>query len=227
MQNSAPFTFYCTSIAVDCKPVHPCDMISHMTDDIQEDSGGEGKPIVEAGYTELPPNGPTLWNEVTVRIGNWVGYDVYGLVKLHGRRLELDKLQIVRRDDGEEITGYNLRSISPKPLIFIALQTNWWNPPEKGGELRDGWFDRIDKPSIAGGLFLADELAEAKADGPVDDTLRMVGKIYTVAFAINDGPAKTVKEAFKVSPRTAGNWIARAKQAGYIAADDEEGKNDG
>lgn len=191
-------------------------------DEDRKKSGGFGEPVTKSGYTDLPPNGPTVWNEVAVRVDNWVGYDVFGLVRLHGRRLELDQLNVVRRSDGEEITGYNLRSISPKPLLFLALQTNWQQPPEKGGQLKERWLDLIDKPAVAGGLYLVDDLAAAKAAGPVDTTLQMVGKVYTVAYAVNDGPAKAVATAFKVSPRTAGNWVAKAKTAGYIATDDME-----
>lgn len=204
-------------------------MVNCMTneDEIEEDKLSASDPNVDAGYTRLPPHGPTLWNEVSVKSADYAGYDVYGLIRLHGRRLELDELTVVRRADGEQITGYKLRSISPQTLFQLALEASWFKPPEAGGKILSLFDGRWEGPNVGAGMFTRTEVDEAKAAGPVDDTLRMVGKLYTLAYALNDAPAKAVAQTFKVSARTAGNWISKAKQAEYIAADDaSEGATD-
>lgn len=209
--------------------MHTSGMVNGMTDEekIEEGKLSASEPNVEAGYTSLPPHGPTLWNEVSVKAADYAGYDVYGLIRLHGRRLELDQLTVVRRTDGEQITGYNLRSISPQTLFQLALEASWFKPPETGGEILNLFDGRWEGPNAGAGMFTRTEVDDAKAAGPVDDTLRMVGKLYTLAYALNDAPAKAVAQTFKVSARTAGNWISKAKQAGYIAADEAtEGASD-
>lgn len=174
-------------------------------------------PNSAAGQTQISP-GLTLWNEVDFSVAGYQGYDVSGVIRLHGKRLELDELTVHRQDDGEQITGFGLRGLQPPAIIRRSLSVLATYPP--GGEaLADSATD-----FTALGVVRTEDVDAAKAAGPTDTTLSLVGRVYAAAYAAQDRPAKTVAELFAVSPRTAGAWIAKAKAAGHIITEDE---NDG
>lgn len=161
-------------------------------------------PREAAGKTTLF-EGFDLWNEVEVTLDGYRGFHVRAVVRLHHRRYELDELHVTRLDDGREITGAALREITPPFLVRRVLRTH--REPLWG--------------TSALGLFLPEEVEAAKAEGPTQNTIRMAAMVYLAAAAVQDPPARAVREVFAVSPRTAGNWIAKAKAAGFIPEDDD------
>lgn len=169
--------------------------------------GASIHPDGAAGRTEICP-GVTLWNRSTITLPDYNGLDVTAVVSLVGGRYLVDELTVRRRPDGALITGETLRSIK---VATILRQNLGVNAPDH-------------EPRVWYGLMPADDVARMRADGPTPTTLAGVGVVYTVARAIGDRPAKSVAEAFDVSARTAGVWIARARAAGNIT--DTEGDDD-
>ncbi|WP_394163363.1 hypothetical protein [Galactobacter valiniphilus] len=71
-------------------------------------------------------------------------------------------------------------------------------------------------------LLPDDGMELLRAKGPVDETLRMVGELYSFADALGLAPVKQVQLAFEVNgleplPRTTATaWVKRARELGYI-----------
>lgn len=180
----------------------------------------EYTPRTRAGTTELSP-GLRVWNEIDGELTNYHGFDLRALIRLHGRRFELDELTVIRRDDGEQITGSGLRHLQPPTIIRSSIKAHANHLPQ---ELSDeiAFLNADPGTAVAFGAIPAEAAVQARSDGPIDSTLRLVGRVYTIAYAVQDRPAKAVAAAFAVSQATANVWIARAKSAGYIAGDDDE-----
>lgn len=159
-------------------------------------------PIEAAGKTTLFP-GFELWNEVEARLTDYHGYDVHALIRLHSQRLEVDELKIIRRPDGEPVTGIGIRDISIPAIVRKSLLAN-------------APIDREER--VAFGLLTKAEAEEAKAAGPLDESLRKVAMVYRAAGATQSPPTKAVQDVFDLPARTAGSWIAKAKAKGYIPA---------
>lgn len=179
------------------------------------------KPRTQAGTTELAP-GVVVWNEVDGELVNYHGFDIRALIRLHGRRFELDELTVLRGDNGEAITGSGLRNLQPPSIIRNSVKVHTDHLPDKLTSTR-AFLNADPGTAVAFGAIPVEAAAKAKADGPVNSTLKLVGRVYAIAHAVQDRPAKAVALAFAVSQATANVWIARAKSAGYIVegGDDE------
>lgn len=178
------------------------------------------KPRTQAGATELAP-GVIVWNEVDGELTNYHGFDIRALIRLHGRRFELDELTVLRRDNGEAVTGFGLRSLQPPSIIRSSVKAHVDHLPETVTSTH-AFLNADPGTAVAYGAIPVEAAARAKADGPVDSTLKLVGRVYTIAYAVQDRPAKAVAQAFAVSQATANVWIARSKSAGYIVEADHE-----
>lgn len=95
-------------------------------------------------------------------------------------------------------------------------------PPEKAVG-KAAFINAEPGTAVAFGAIPAADAAQAKADGPTDNTLQLVGRVYTLMYAVQGTPAKDLAEVFDVSVRTAGAWIAKAKTAGYIVTGEDDG----
>jgi hypothetical protein len=162
-------------------------------------------PRESAGKTTIFP-GFELWNEVDAELDDYHGYDVRALIRLHSERLEVDELKVIRRPDGEPVTGIGIREFSIPALIRKSLSANAPDMPEQ---------------RIAFGLLTKAEAEDAKAAGPTDDSLRKVAMVYRAALATQSPPTKAVQDVFDLAARTAGSWIAKAKAKGYIPEADQ------
>jgi hypothetical protein len=159
---------------------------------------------------------------VDAELDDYHGYDVQAVIRLRGRRFEMDELTVTRRDDGEQVTGFGLRALKPPAIIRNAVGRSLANFPPDRSDGSVAFISSEPGTAVAYGAVTAADAAAAKSDGPIDSTLRLVGRVYTLAYAVQDRQAKAIAETFGVSARTAGAWISKAKAAGYVAADDEE-----
>ena len=154
----------------------------------------------QAGKTTIFP-GFEIWNEVDAELDDYHGYDVKALIRLHSERLEVDEFKVIRRPEGEPITGIGIRELSIPAIVRKSLAAN---ATSQRGE------------RIAFGLLTKAEAESAKAAGPLDDSLRKVAMVYRAALATQSPPTKAVQDVFDLPARTAGSWIAKAKAKGYI-----------
>lgn len=124
------------------------------------------------------------------------GYDLHATVELHGGRYQCRELCITSRDDGSEVTGEAVRSV---PVA---------------GVIREGVLSMARATAALGGLQPPDGITE---HGPTREALEWVARIYRLAYAVGDTPKKAVESALGLPPATAGRWVARAREAGYLA----------
>ena len=61
------------------------------------------------------------------------------------------------------------------------------------------------------------------AQGPTDETIRAVARIYRLATLLGDPPAQRVAETLGVSRGTASNWAIRARDRGLLTVQDPRG----
>lgn len=163
------------------------------------------RPRKSAGKTTIFP-GFELWNEVDAELGDYHGYDVQALIRLHSERLEVDELKVIRRPGGEPVTGIGIREFSLPAIVRKSLSAS--APADK-------------EDRIAFGLLTKAEADRAKEVGPIDDSLRKVAMVYRSALATQSPPTKAVQDTFGLAARTAGSWIAKAKAKGYIPDADQ------
>lgn len=90
--------------------------------------------------------------------------------------------------------------------IFVALDRD--EPP---ASLQD-WYGPKGEP-----LYIDGDIGRHLVqDGPSETTLPLVALTYMIALVSSQPPAKAVERNFGLPPRTAANWIAKAKAAGLI-----------
>ena len=116
-------------------------------------------------------------------------------------RYEVAAVTVSRRSDGE-VTGLALRQV---PVAAL---------------LRQGVVDVLFPGDPARYEPAPNVLA---AQGPTDDTLRMVARVYRLATLLGDPPAQRVAEALAVSRSTASNWAIRARDRGLLTLQDPRG----
>lgn len=71
-----------------------------------------------------------------------------------------------------------------------------------------------DEPRDA--VLTTDERDRLVSAGPNDELLRWVGRLYLLGQALGTGQAKYVRDVLDVPASTAGNWVRRAKDRGFI-----------
>jgi len=64
-------------------------------------------------------------------------------------------------------------------------------------------------------------------EGPSDRVLLWVAHLYRLGLAIDYNPTKAVEENLKVPRSTAGRWIARARERGYLEPAEGQGRAGG
>ena len=60
------------------------------------------------------------------------------------------------------------------------------------------------------------EVARARAEGPTDESLRLVAHIHQTAAAIGDSPVKAVVNSIGISRPTATRWVRKAREKGFL-----------
>lgn len=163
-------------------------------------------PQRQAGKVELLP-GLKLWRVVDVTAEDYKGYDVDARVVLDGDRFTATEVRVRQRPGGPPVNGEALRQVALTGFITNAIGANTTLPPRMPGETYT---------VIAWGLLEPDDVERMRAAGPTDETLGWVAKVYTLALATGDRPTKAVKEVFELAQSTAGQWVARARERGFL-----------
>lgn len=147
---------------------------------------------------------------------------VHLVVSAADGRPVIDELRLERRPGGPPITSTLLRDV---PLASVLRES-----VAIAGTVR---FHGVaaDDPRVAGGQELeygSSELAAAIQDSlltaydarqgvPVtDDVLRKVAEVYRAAHAAGKPPTQAVAREFVVSRSTAGRYVQRARQRGFL-----------
>jgi hypothetical protein len=60
------------------------------------------------------------------------------------------------------------------------------------------------------------DIEALKATGPTDETLKVVAKLYRLAYVIGDPPTASVRTSFDVSKSTAARWVQLARHRGFL-----------
>lgn len=161
--------------------------------------------------------------ETVVTDDDYRGYRVEATVVPDGGRLVVSSLAVHRIDDGSPVTGEGLRQIALVRFIRFAVQAahipgmRKLKPHDEPLPSRDELLRRAAEERWVGlGLLEVSERDRLKAAGPTDETLRWVALLHRVAVAVALPPVKSVQGAFDVSLRTATNWVAAARQRGYL-----------
>jgi hypothetical protein len=106
------------------------------------------------------------------------------------------------RGDAAEVTGALLRSLPIQRILRIVAERTVTFPDEYSPQH----------------LELSAELETARRRGPTERLLWAVAFVYRSADIRNASPALEVSERFGLGPRTASNWIRRARDAGMLDA---------
>lgn len=176
----------------------------------------------QGASTYLEPQGDSR----PVRAGN--GIEVPVPSTLHAFRVPRDDLDVVFRialtSDGIRPVGITLRSpegrgVSTADWRLVNVQQIWRNAISHVVRR----VSRVDGVATESDFLLPDaQLELLRAKGPVDETLRHVGDVYSFAEAFGLAPVKEVQQAFEgrglaALPRTTATaWVRRAREAGYI-----------
>lgn len=77
---------------------------------------------------------------------------------------------------------------------------------------------RYDINRVAGGkrIKLIEFMPDVTSQGPTDEALRAVATIYRLAHAVGDPPTRAVEDELRLSRATAGRWIAKAREKGFL-----------
>lgn len=147
---------------------------------------------------------PVLIPRVQVRRedGDDLPYDLELSVRYRNGRYVIERMVAMQVESGPPVDGAGLRLVPIPGLIFQVVARFVWNiTPSQDGAL---WTEFLGvDPEIA-------------AAGPTDDVLRQVAVVYAVAYACDQPPTKAVTATFGLARSTAGRWVARARERGFL-----------
>lgn len=122
----------------------------------------------------------------------------------------------------------------PEDFVAVGLKPpNDEDPMEllpPGRDAEAGWRQNSEVSGEAAAALLQFLLARmttphvvARAfasEGPTDDALRHMAHVYRVHMLIGEAPTKGVQEAFGLPRSTATRWLAKARERGFLGADE-------
>lgn len=149
--------------------------------------------------------GADLWAPPRIRVDitdvEDLPVDVHAELRLDGARYVVAELAVRQREGGPPITGELIRTIPVQTLV-------------RGGIADVATMGtRAFRTSVALG---PEEHARLAGDGPTDETLRWVARIYVQAQLAGEPPTKAVKDTLRIPLSTAGYWIRRTKDKGFM-----------
>lgn len=144
-------------------------------------------------------------------------HDVYAIVTpdLATGLLVVAQLDVRQRPGGDPVTTASLRKVTVGKLIqaCIPYLQVWDSDPVTGNVTRVGtpWLTEED-------------VKHAELHGPDNQTLRRVAHVYRLALIKSGAPTKSVSAAFNISQATAGRWVTKTRNAGYLGPVQAPGK---
>ncbi|MDP9394865.1 MAG: hypothetical protein M3Q27_11740 [Actinomycetota bacterium] len=124
------------------------------------------------------------------------------------RRYVCEELRVIRAHDlyeaPEPITTEALREIGVREMVFSSLLVDPVLRDLPNPDGREPW-----------GRFPPEGLAK---EGPTDRALRWVAHSYRYGLAIQGRPTKAVEEFLGVPRATAGRWVSKARERGFLGA---------
>jgi len=106
----------------------------------------------------------------------------------------VSEVRCSRRRGGAEVTGEAIRAVPVERILRAgAIQVNRLFTPTRNIE-------------------------EIRAQGPTDENLRLVARIYRLAHLVRDTPTTAVSKALRVPYPTAARWVRQARQRGFLGA---------
>ena len=147
------------------------------------------------------PRVPVDSTWVTQVHGEDVELDYSANIVLDGRRYVIDDLHIRRRPGGPAITSELIRKIPVHHIMRRAVvdETEY----RENGQVSQIRLTDSDLKRIVG-------------NGPIDETLQWVARLYISGELAGIAPAKNVSSILEIPMPTANNWIRRAKDRGFL-----------
>jgi hypothetical protein len=159
-----------------------------------------------AGQAEVFP-GVVIWKATEFRGTSSTGHDFEARVELREGRLGIVEFRQRGADPLRPVDAVSLREVPVAHLVRHAFM-----PVRAANMSGSAAFD----PHLGMGVTNAGELQRLAQDGSTDETLRMVAKLYTVAFVMREKPVQVVSKAFRIAPTTARSWVTRARAKGHL-----------
>lgn len=122
-----------------------------------------------------------------------------------------EAIRVHRREDGASLSGEALKSIRVADLIEFASREAAMRRAGDGSDGSVFW-----EPANPDDRRVRRDVNQAQTRGPyklTQDHLAEVARVYREALA---KPTQAVARAFDVKVRTATNWVAAARQRGFI-----------
>lgn len=135
-------------------------------------------------------------------------------VNMFAERMVVDESSgMTLREKVREITSVVLRQVKVAEAVRVAasggifLKLPWEDVPLSLQDLygtmgEEHWVEIVGE--------------QITSRGPTDQNLRLIGDSYMIAQLSGEAPAKAVERIYSLPARTASNWIARAREAGFI-----------
>lgn len=120
-------------------------------------------------------------------------------------RYEIASFGIDRLNSTTEITGAFWRTVRVHSIVGAAIEMSL---PAWTGSIVRTWHRRR-----AGVLANPPQFTSSDPDG-----LLLAATVYRIAHVSNENPALAVAETLGLKQRTATNWIARAREAGFLTS---------
>jgi hypothetical protein len=147
------------------------------------------------------------------------GYDVEVDVVPEGGRLVAAEVRIRQQPGGPPVTGEVLRAVPIATLTKLAAaHVLEVEEDVQSGGVVTGYNSRSLTPDV---------VANIRAAGPTDESLRWVAHLYRVALLMRERPTKAVETALGLPRATAGRWVALARDRGQLEPAEGAGKAGG
>lgn len=176
--------------------------------------------MTEADY---PPTRPATWitaDQHPFDEAVHLGQGVYTVPQLRGKfptDLGNVELELTLTDGRYTVRTITLRKYRESPPITSELLRKVRVQELVNENVPDAvaiFEPNSDAPRMA--TLSEEERARLVKGGPNDELLRWVGRLYIVGQLLGTGSAKHVRETLGIPASTAGNWIRRAKDRGYV-----------
>jgi hypothetical protein len=127
-------------------------------------------------------------------------------------------LTVHQRAGGGPVTSEALRAVPVATLTKKAAPGNVLTEPE----------DTSAEVKVYPHVELSEQgAAQLRLEGPTDRALKFVANLYRLAVVLEEPPTQSVAEALGLPRSTAGRWVARARDGGFLGAAEGPGKAGG